>query len=71
MGLTPDNKIIIDDDFTKKVKIFVFAEHFKYDMNLLKEFKAKFNPVWKNKYVAFHTGKQAIHFLKDFLYIYS
>ena len=71
MGLTPDNKIIIDDDFTKKVKIFVFAEHFKYDMNLLKEFKAKFNPVWKNKYVAFYTGKQVIHFLKDFLYIYS
>ena len=71
MGLTPDDKIIIDDDFTKKIKIFVFAEHFKYDMKLLKEFKAKFNPVWKNKYVAFYTGKQTIHFLKDFLYIYS
>ena len=71
LGLTPSDKVIIDDDFNNKAKIFVFAEHFKYDMNALKEFKAIFNPVWKKKYVAFYTGKQMINFLKDFLYIYS
>lgn len=71
LGLTPSDEVIIDDEFTKKAKIFVFAEHFKYDMAALKEFKSKFNPVWKKKYVAFYTGKNIIHFLKDFLYIYS
>lgn len=71
LGLTPTNETIIDEDFTKKAKIFVFAEHFKYDMNALLEFKTKFNPVWKKKYVAFYTGKRMIYFLKDFLYVYS
>ena len=71
LGLTPSDEVIIDDNFNSKAKIFVFAEHFKYDMNALKEFKSKFNPVWKKKYVAFYTGKQMINFLKDFLYIYS
>lgn len=71
LGLTPTNETIIDEDFTKKAKIFVFAEHFKYDMKALVEFKTKFNPVWKKKYVAFYAGKQLIYFLKDFFYIYS
>ena len=71
LGLTPSDEIIIDEKFNKKAKIFVFAEHFKYDMTALKEFKSKFNPVWKKKYAAFYTGKNLIHFLKDFLYIYS
>jgi len=71
LGLTPSDEVIIDEDFNSKAKIFVFAEHFKYDMTALKEFKSKFNPVWKKKYVAFYTGKQMINFLKDFLYIYS
>lgn len=71
LGLTPTNETIIDEDFTKKAKIFVFAEHFKYDMKSLVEFKTKFNPVWKKKYVAFYAGKQLIYFLKDFSYIYS
>jgi len=71
LGLTPSDEVIIDDEFNKNAKIFVFAEHFKYDMAALKEFKSKFNPVWKKKYVAFNTGKHMIHFLKDFLYIYS
>ena len=71
LGLTPSDEVIIDDDFNSKAKIFVFAEHFKYDMNALKEFKSKFDPVWKKKYVAFYTGKQMINFLRDFLYVYS
>ncbi|MDD2523574.1 MAG: phosphatidylglycerol lysyltransferase domain-containing protein [Endomicrobiaceae bacterium] len=71
LGLTPNDKIILDDDFIKKAKIFVFAEHFKYDMNTLIEFKNKFNPVWKNKYVAFSADKHIKQFLSDFFYIYS
>ncbi|MFA6914121.1 MAG: phosphatidylglycerol lysyltransferase domain-containing protein, partial [Endomicrobiia bacterium] len=38
LGLTPHDKIILDDDFINKAKIFVFSEFFKYDMNALKEF---------------------------------
>lgn len=71
LGLTPSDEVIIDENFNSKARIFVFAEHFKYDMSALKEFKSKFNPVWKKKYVAFYTGKNMINFLKDFLYIYS
>ena len=71
LGLTPSDEVIIDDNFNSKAKIFVFAEHFKYDMTALKEFKSKFNPIWKKKYVAFYTGKQMINFLQDFLYVYS
>ncbi|MFA6914388.1 MAG: phosphatidylglycerol lysyltransferase domain-containing protein, partial [Endomicrobiia bacterium] len=71
LGLTPHDKIILDDDFINKAKIFVFSEFFKYDMNALKEFKNKFNPVWKNKYVAFSADKHIKQFLSDFFYIYS
>lgn len=71
LGLTPSDEIILDDDFVKKAKIFVFSEHFKYDMNALTEFKRKFNPVWKKKYVAFYADKHISRFLSDFFYIYS
>ncbi|MBQ3834291.1 MAG: DUF2156 domain-containing protein, partial [Elusimicrobia bacterium] len=72
LGLTPaGNEIVIDEEFTKKAKFFVFAEHFKYDMAVLREFKSKFSPVWKKKYIAFYSGNRMIYFLKDFLYIYS
>ncbi|MFA7074475.1 MAG: phosphatidylglycerol lysyltransferase domain-containing protein [Endomicrobiaceae bacterium] len=71
LGLTPNDKIILDDDFVKKAKIFVFAEHFKYDMAALIKFKDKFNPVWKNKYAAFYADKHVRQFLSDFFYIYS
>ncbi len=72
LGLTPAvNEIVIDEEFTKKAKFFVFAEHFKYDMAALREFKSKFSPVWKKKYIAFYSGSRMIYFLKDFLYIYS
>ncbi len=75
LGLTPkinsNEKTILDDNFIKKAKIFVLAEHFKYNMNELIEFKSKFNPVWKNKYIAFHIDKYFIQFLNNFFYIYS
>ncbi len=72
LGLTPAvDETVIDENFTRKAKFFVFAEHFKYDMNALREFKNKFSPVWKKKYIAFYSGNRMIYFLKDFLYIYS
>jgi phosphatidylglycerol lysyltransferase len=75
LGLTPklnsNEKTILNDDFIKKAKIFVFAEYFKYDMNELIKFKTQFNPIWKNKYIAFHIDKYFIQFLNNFFYIYS
>ncbi len=72
LGLTPSvDEVVIDEDFNKKAKFFVFAEHFKYDMAALREFKSKFAPVWKKKYIAFYSGNRMIYFLRDFLYIYS
>ena len=75
LGLTPkvnlNENTILDDNFIKKARIFVFAEHFKYNMNELIEFKSKFNPIWKNKYIAFHMDKHFIQFLNNFFYIYS
>ena len=71
LGLTPTEKIILDDDFIQKAKIFVFAEHFKYDTNALIDFKFKFHPTLKNKYIVFHADKHLNQFLKDFFYLYS
>jgi len=71
LGLTPTGKIILDDDFIQKSKIFVFGEHFKYDMTALKIFKLKFQPVFKNKYIVFYADRHLSHFLKDFFYLYS
>lgn len=71
LGLTPNEKIILDDDFVQKAKIFVFGEHFKYDMIALKNFKLKFRPVFKNKYIVFYADRHLSHFLKDFFYLYS
>ncbi|MDD4166495.1 MAG: phosphatidylglycerol lysyltransferase domain-containing protein, partial [Endomicrobiaceae bacterium] len=71
LGLTPTEKIILDDDFVQKAKIFVFGEHFKYDMNALKNFKLKFRPTFKNKYIVFYADRHLSHFLKDFFYLYS
>lgn len=71
LGLTPTEKIILDDDFVQKAKIFVFGEHFKYDLTALKKFKLKFRPVFKNKYIVFYADRHLSHFLKDFFYLYS
>jgi phosphatidylglycerol lysyltransferase len=71
LGLTPTEKIILDDDFIQKAKIFVFAEHFKYDTNALIDFKFKFHPTLKNKYIVFYADKHLNQFLDDFFYLYS
>lgn len=71
LGLTPTEKIILDHDFIQKSKIFVFAEHFKYDINALINFKLKFQPTLKNKYIIFYADKHLNRFLRDFFYLYS
>ncbi|AKL98249.1 phosphatidylglycerol lysyltransferase domain-containing protein [Endomicrobium proavitum] len=52
-------------------KIFMFAEHFHYDLTKLREFKNKFSPVWHNKYVAVHPDKYIVMFLKNFTALIS
>lgn len=71
LGLTPTEKIILDDDFIQKSKIFVFGEHFKYDIKALIDFKSKFQPTLKNKHIVFYADKHLNHFLEDFFYLYS
>jgi phosphatidylglycerol lysyltransferase len=52
-------------------KMFMFAEHFKYNIVLLREFKEKFYPVWRNKYIAIHPDKYIISFIKNFANLVS
>jgi phosphatidylglycerol lysyltransferase len=52
-------------------KMFMFAEHFKYNIALLRDFKEKFYPVWRNKYIAIHTDKYIISFIKNFTNLVS
>jgi phosphatidylglycerol lysyltransferase len=52
-------------------KMFMFAEHFKYDVASLRDFKDKFSPVWRNKYVAIHPDKYIVSFIKNFTVLIS
>ncbi|MDR1663069.1 MAG: phosphatidylglycerol lysyltransferase domain-containing protein [Endomicrobium sp.] len=52
-------------------KMFMFAEHFKYDIAFLREFKNKFFPIWRNKYVAIHSDKYIVSFIKNFTALIS
>jgi phosphatidylglycerol lysyltransferase len=47
-------------------KIFMFAEHFNYNLELLRNFKEKFCPFWHNKYIAIHPDKYILAFIKNF-----
>jgi len=47
-------------------RMFMFAEHFGYDLSKLRDFKKGFSPVWHNKYVAVHPDKYIVTFLKNF-----
>jgi phosphatidylglycerol lysyltransferase len=47
-------------------KMFMFAEHFGYNLVFLREFKNKFYPVWHNKYIAVHPNKHTVTFIKNF-----
>jgi phosphatidylglycerol lysyltransferase len=47
-------------------KTFMFAEHFNYDLEFLRNFKEKFCPLWRNKYIAVHPDKYILAFIKNF-----
>ncbi|MDR3330911.1 MAG: phosphatidylglycerol lysyltransferase domain-containing protein [Endomicrobium sp.] len=52
-------------------KMFMFAEHFNYDLIALKKFKDKFSPVWHNKYIAIHPDKYIGAFIRNFTTLIS
>ncbi len=61
-----------DNDVIKHfAKMFMFAEHFNYNLTKLREFKNKFCPMWHTKYVAVHPDKYIIMFLKNFTALIS
>jgi len=61
-----------DDEVIKRfAKMFMFAEHFDYNLSRLREFKNKFCPVWHDKYVAVHPDKYIVMFLKNFTALIS
>jgi phosphatidylglycerol lysyltransferase len=65
-----NNSSIVDS--TKYfAKMFMFAEHFKYDISSLREFKDKFLPLWRNKYIAIHPDKYIVSFIKNFTVLIS
>lgn len=67
LGLTYVPNTDNENDMIKRfAKMFMFAEHFDYDLVKLKEFKDKFCPMWHNKYVAVHPDKYIIMFIRNF-----
>ncbi|MDR0800761.1 MAG: phosphatidylglycerol lysyltransferase domain-containing protein [Endomicrobium sp.] len=59
-------------EFTKHfAKMFMFAEHFDYNLVFLREFKNKFCPEWHNRYIAVHPDKYIITFVKNFTALIS
>jgi phosphatidylglycerol lysyltransferase len=52
-------------------KMFMFAEHFDYNLVFLREFKNKFYPVWHNRYIAVHPDKYIVTFIKSFTVLVS
>ena len=52
-------------------KMFMFAEHFDYNLVFLREFKDKFYPVWRNKYIAVNPDKYIVTFIKNFTTLVS
>ncbi|MDR1926505.1 MAG: phosphatidylglycerol lysyltransferase domain-containing protein [Endomicrobium sp.] len=52
-------------------KMFMFAEHFSYDLTALRNFKNKFCPIWRNKYIAIYPDKYMLSFIKNFMELIS
>jgi phosphatidylglycerol lysyltransferase len=72
LGLAYFNRADNSGDAAKYfAKMFMFAEHFKYDIASLREFKDKFSPIWRNKYVAIHPDKYIVSFIKNFTVLIS
>jgi phosphatidylglycerol lysyltransferase len=47
-------------------KMFMFVEHFDYNLVFLREFKSKFYPVWHSKHIAVYPDKHIVTFIKNF-----
>ncbi|GHT58281.1 hypothetical protein AGMMS49531_00150 [Endomicrobiia bacterium] len=52
-------------------KMFMFSEHFNYDLASLRNFKDKFCPEWRNKYIAVKPDKYMLSFIKNFTALIS
>lgn len=52
-------------------KMFMFAEHFGYNLSNLRDFKNKFRPIWHNKYIAVHADRYIAMFIKNFTALIS
>lgn len=52
-------------------KMFMFAEHFNYNLSSLREFKDRFCPMWYNKYIAIYPTKQINVFVRNFIMLIS
>jgi phosphatidylglycerol lysyltransferase len=72
LGLAYFNRVDSSGDTAKYfAKMFMFAEHFKYDIASLRSFKEKFFPLWRNKYIAIHPDKYIVSFIKNFTALIS
>ncbi|MCA6070793.1 MAG: phosphatidylglycerol lysyltransferase domain-containing protein [Endomicrobium sp.] len=72
MGLAYDSSMDSSGDVIKYfAKMFMFAEHFKYNLSALRDFKDKFCPMWHSKYIAIHPDKYIIAFIKNFTELIS
>ncbi|MDR1784451.1 MAG: phosphatidylglycerol lysyltransferase domain-containing protein [Endomicrobium sp.] len=52
-------------------KMFMFAEHFNYNLSSLREFKNMFCPIWYNKYIAIYPTKHITVFIRNFMVLIS
>jgi phosphatidylglycerol lysyltransferase len=52
-------------------KMFMFSEHFNYDLISLRNFKDKFCPIWHDKYIAINPDKYMFSFIKNFTALIS
>ncbi|MDR1400834.1 MAG: phosphatidylglycerol lysyltransferase domain-containing protein [Endomicrobium sp.] len=68
LGLAYFPSIESGDEMVKCLaKMFMFAEHFNYNLSFLREFKDKFCPMWYNRYIAIHPTKYTTAFIRSFL----
>ncbi|MDR3071660.1 MAG: phosphatidylglycerol lysyltransferase domain-containing protein [Endomicrobium sp.] len=67
MGLAYFSEIDNAGDAAKYfAKMFMFSEIFDYDLTILRNFKDKFCPMWRNKYIAIDRNQHIVTFIKNF-----
>jgi phosphatidylglycerol lysyltransferase len=52
-------------------KMFMFSEHFNYNLVSLRNFKDNFCPIWRSKYIAIKPDKYMLSFIKNFTTLIS